>query len=174
MQSGSGRPFRDAQCLGNGDEGQANVVVQDEDRPLVDREPAKCLLELVAVGDALDVVVLARRVRREDPNGGMPTAYGAVRLRSKHEPGFGMPILRKALRVAEVGQFPPDREQGFLQRVLGENWVPEDPSGDAQQGVTDLEHHVRECVLIAGAGSLHHTSVQPTLHAVAVSTTVYP
>ena len=173
MQSGSGRPFRDAECLGNGDEGQANVMVQDEDRPLVDREPAKCLLELVAVGDALDVVVLARRVRREDPNGGCPPPMARCVCVAGANQDSECPSF-EALRVAEVRQLPPDREQGFLQRVLGENRVPEDPSGDAQQGVTDLAHHICECVLIAGAGSLHQISVQPTLHAVAVSTTVYP
>ena len=44
-------PGRDAQRVGGFVEGQAEVVVQDEDRPLVGIEAAEATLELVAVGD---------------------------------------------------------------------------------------------------------------------------
>ena len=51
MQSRSGRAGGDLEHLGDLHERQPEVVVQDEDGPLVDREPAEGPLELVAVGD---------------------------------------------------------------------------------------------------------------------------
>ena len=51
VQSRSGRARGDLQQLGDLHERQPEVVVQDEDRPLVDREPAERPLQFVAVGD---------------------------------------------------------------------------------------------------------------------------
>ncbi len=44
--------------------------------------------------------------------------------------------------------------------------ISEDPPGDAQERVTDLVHQIGERFLIAGAGSLHHISLQETLRTV--------
>ena len=51
VQSRSGRARGDLEHLGDLHERQPEVVVQDEDRPLVDREPAERPLQFVAVGD---------------------------------------------------------------------------------------------------------------------------
>ena len=51
VQSGAGRARGDAEELGDLHERQPEVVVQDEDRPLLDREPAERPLQFVAVGD---------------------------------------------------------------------------------------------------------------------------
>ena len=51
MQSRAGRPRRDVERLGDLDEGQPEVVVQDEDGPLLDREFPEPPLELIPVDD---------------------------------------------------------------------------------------------------------------------------
>ena len=51
VQSRSGRACGDLQHLGDLHERQPEVVVQDEDRTLVDRKLAERPLQLVAVGD---------------------------------------------------------------------------------------------------------------------------
>jgi hypothetical protein len=69
VQPRSRRPVRDAQRLGHRHEGQANVVMQDEDGALVEREPTKRLLELVTVRDHLNVVDVARDIGVKHANG---------------------------------------------------------------------------------------------------------
>ena len=56
MQPRPRRAVRDAERLGHRHEGQAHVVVQDEHRALVERELAERLLQLVAIGDRLELV----------------------------------------------------------------------------------------------------------------------
>ncbi len=53
MESRSGRPGRDLEEFGDLHEGQPEVVVQDEDRSLFDREPAERPLQFVAIGDGV-------------------------------------------------------------------------------------------------------------------------
>jgi hypothetical protein len=65
VESRSCGALRDAERLGHRHEGQARVVMEDEDSPLVERKPAEGLLQLVAVGDRLKVVAsLARSIGR--------------------------------------------------------------------------------------------------------------
>ena len=54
VEAGAGRADRDAEDVGDLGERQAGVVLEDEDRPLLRREPAEAALELVAVGDRAD------------------------------------------------------------------------------------------------------------------------
>ena len=51
MQSGAGCAGRDAEKLGDLHQRQPEIVVQDEDRALLDREPAEGPLQFVAVVD---------------------------------------------------------------------------------------------------------------------------
>ena len=53
VESRTRRPVRDPESLGHRHEGQAHVVMEDEDRALVERQPAERLLQLVACGDAV-------------------------------------------------------------------------------------------------------------------------
>ena len=46
-----GRPGRDVEDLGNPFERQVEVVVQDHDRSVIDRQSAEAALELVAIDD---------------------------------------------------------------------------------------------------------------------------
>jgi hypothetical protein len=51
MQSRAGRPGRDAEGLGNLGRGQPEVVMQDEERPLIRRQSSEAALELVSIRD---------------------------------------------------------------------------------------------------------------------------
>ena len=73
VQARSGRPRRDLEHLGDLDKGQPEVVVQDEDRPLVDREPAEGPLQFVAVGESRAPVRRRWPVDGQDADGGRPS-----------------------------------------------------------------------------------------------------
>ena len=74
VQSRSGRARGDLQHLGDLHERQPEVVVQDEDRPLVDREPAERPLQFVAVGDGGAAVRGRRPIDGQDPDVRRPLA----------------------------------------------------------------------------------------------------
>ena len=72
MQSGAGRPRRDAERVGDLDEGSSLVVVEHEDRALFDAQAPEGAVELVAVIDRDDVIGARRPVDRQDSNVGRP------------------------------------------------------------------------------------------------------
>ena len=74
VQARSGRPRGDLQHLGDLHERQPEVVVQDEDRPLVDREPAERPLQFVAVGDGVASIRGRWPVDGQDADVGDPMA----------------------------------------------------------------------------------------------------
>ena len=74
VQTRSRSPVRDAERFGHRHQGQAHVVMQHEDRALVEGEPAKGLLQLVTVHNRLDVVGVARNAGVKHTNGRCPPA----------------------------------------------------------------------------------------------------
>ena len=167
LQPRARRPVRDAERFGHCHEGQAHVVVQDKYGALVERKPAKGLLQLVTVRDHLDVVDVAGDIGRKHAKGRCPSPVArCVRVAGVYQDSE-CPSL-EAVRITQVRELPPDGQQGVLQHVLRENRVAEDPSRDAQQRVTDLVHQIGKRFLVAGAGSLHHLSVHGTLREVVV------
>jgi hypothetical protein len=165
-------PYRDAERLGHRHEGQAHVVVQDEHRALVEREPAECALQLVAIVDGSKGIGRVRSLEREDPNRGRPSPVPRrIRIARVDEdpecPGV------EVVNVPQVRELSPDGDEGGLQDVLGERWVAQDASSDAEQGVADLMHQVREGLLVAGTSPLDEISVHLTLGCAAGVTAVY-
>ena len=61
----SGGPGRDPEELGDLDEGQPEVVVQHEDRALLDRQPAESPLQFIAVGQDGAAIRGRRTVERQ-------------------------------------------------------------------------------------------------------------
>ncbi len=51
MESRTGRPGRDADCVGDLDQGQAGVVMQDEDGPMLDRQAPEGPFEDIPIDD---------------------------------------------------------------------------------------------------------------------------
>ena len=153
-------PVRDAERLSHRHEGQARVVMEDEDSTLIEREPAEGLLQLVTVGDRLVVVRVARPIDREDAHGRCPSSVPrCIRVAGVDKDPVG-PRL-EAVRLPQMRQLPPDGHEGVLQNVLGEARIAQDASSDPEQRVADLVHQIRECRLIARARPLDEVSVHP-------------
>ena len=69
----------------------------------------------------------------------------------------------EALAVPKVRELPPDGHEGGLQDVLGETGIAQDPPSDAEQGVADLMHQIREGLLVARLSPFDEVSVHVTL-----------
>ena len=160
VESRSGRPRGDLEDLGDLHEGQPEVVVQDEDRPLVDREPAEGALQLVAIGDG-GAPIRASMARRPAAPGRSPTSAAPAGLvvagvdEDPVDPGL------EALGLPQVRQPPPGEDEGVLQRVLGEPRVAQDPVGDRVERVADLVHQDGERLSVAPTGPLDEVSIHP-------------
>ena len=100
--------------------------MQDEDRPLIDREPAERPLQLVAVGDGGAAVRGRWPIHGQDPDVGRPLA-SPLRFvvagvdEDPMDPGL------EALGLPQVRDPAPGEHEGVLQRVLGETRVAQDP-----------------------------------------------
>ncbi len=160
VESRSGGPGRDAEQLGDLDQGQPEVVVQDENRPLFDREPAICPLQFVAVGDGVGLVRGRRPANRQDPDVGRPVA-SPLRFVVAGVNEDPMDPRLEAICITEMREPPPGENEGTLQRVLGETAVAQDPVRDGVEDVTDLVHQDGERLAVAAAGPLDEVSIQP-------------
>ena len=134
VEAGSNGPGRDAEGLGDLGRLEPEVVVEDEDRPLVVGEAAERTFQLVAVRQRGDVVEPCGTVHREHADRGRlprPTARLRVALVDEE--------LRRprdeAVRVSEVRELAPRADQGLLERVLRQPRIAQDPLGDRVQPV---------------------------------------
>ena len=69
----------------------------------------------------------------------------------------------EAVDVPQMRELPPDGHEGVLQDVLSETRIAQDPPRDAEQGVAELVHQIRECLLVARPSPLDEVSVHLTL-----------
>jgi hypothetical protein len=162
VQSRAGGTVRDAERLGDRDEGQAHVVMQDEYRSLVERQPAEGGLQLVAIVGGSKVIRGVRPVDRKDAHGGRPSPIPRrIRVAGGDEDSEGPGV--EAVDVPQMRELPPDGDESVLQDVLGEAWISQDPPCDAEQGVADLVHQIRERLLVARLSPFDEVSVHLTL-----------
>ncbi len=89
------RPERDIQTLSYLGHGEPDVVVEDEYRSLLERQPAKGSIELVAIVDGQDVGRLCLAVHWQQPNLGPHTACDAWPRRSTRWSGFDAAMVRR-------------------------------------------------------------------------------
>jgi len=149
-----------AERFGDLHQGQPAVVMQDEDGPLLQREPSEGVFQLVALGEP-DAAVGGRGcVERQDADVDRPapdpSGLGVARVdEDPVSPGL------KPLGLPELGQLAPGGDEGVLQRVLGGTRVAQDAQGDREEPVTDLVHQVSESVSIAVTGPLDEVSIHP-------------
>jgi hypothetical protein len=88
VESGLGRAERYAEAIRDLGQRQADVVMEDEYGPLLEREPPEGSVELVAVVDSQDSVGLNRSVDREKPD---------VRRPPRAAPGLGVALVGQDL-----------------------------------------------------------------------------
>jgi hypothetical protein len=160
METRSGRPRGDAEQFGNLDEGQPEVVVKDEDGPLLHREMSVRSLELVAIGDRSGLVGGRWTVEGQDSDIGAPR-LGPLRLVVTRVDENAVDPCFEAIRVAKMRKTPPGEDKGVLQSVLGPTAVAQDPEGHRVEDVADLVHQDRERLPIAPTGLLDEVSIHP-------------
>jgi len=162
MESRAGGTRRDLENLGDLDERQAEVVVQDEDRPLFDRELPERAFQLVAIGEGGAAIRSRWPSHRQDPDVGSPVA-GSLRFVVTGVDEDPMDPCLETVRIPKLRKPAPGEDEGVLQRILGEPWVTQDPLGDRIEAVADLVHQDGECFSISPAGLLDEVSVHVDL-----------
>ena len=158
MEPRSGGPGRDAEQLGDLDQGQPDVVVQHEDRALLDRQPAESPLQLVAIGQDGAAVRGRWAVERQAADLGGPRS-GTSRLVVAGVDEDSMDPGLEALRIPQPRHLAPGQDEGVLQRVLGQSRVAQDPLCDRLERSTDLVHQDGERLTIAVTGLLDEERV---------------
>ena len=135
MESGAGRPRRDAERLGDLGGRVPEVVVQYEDRPLFGRQPAEPAVKLVPVGDGEQVIGRGRSVDRQHAKVRCPAALSR-RLCDADIDEEALEPRIEAVRIAESPEVTPGDHQRVLQGILGPIDVTEDALGDRKEPVT--------------------------------------
>jgi len=162
MESRAGGTRGNAENLGDLHEWQAEVVVQDEDRSLFDRELPERAFQLVAIGEGGAAIRRRWPSHRQDPDVGSPVA-GPLRFVVARVDEDPMDPCLEAVRIPKLREPAPGEDEGVLQRILGEPWVAQDPLGDRVEAVADLVHQDGECFSVAPAGLLDEVSVHVDL-----------
>ena len=113
VQARSGRPGRDAEHLGDLDQGQPEVVVQDEHRSLVDREVAERPFQFIAIGDRDARIRRRSAVCGHGADGGRPRTR-PLRLVVAGVNEDAMDPRLEALGFPQVRQLAPGEDEGVL------------------------------------------------------------
>ena len=148
MEAGTDRPRGDSEELGDLGRLVANEVAEDQDRPLVRREPPEAAIELVSIRRRQELVRRGRVVDREhvqvrDPLA-LPTGFGDADVGEEPvDPGV------EPVRIAEARQVTPGDHQRVLQGILGPVDVTQDPMRDREEAAAAKANQVDECRLIA-------------------------
>ncbi len=146
--------------------------MQDEDRPVLDRDTPEGAVERIALDDREQAIRPDRPVDRQDSDMGRPRPA---------TPGLGVagmdeqpanPSL-EAGRVAKRRELAPGRDEGALQGVLREIGITENPDGYREESVAGRVDQGRERIAIAVTGSddevFHQVSLSDRADCVAVT-----
>src|SRR6185295_17262160 len=100
-------------------QGHVEVVVQDHDRPVVNRELAEATLQLVPIVDGSECVPGLRLVSLKHTEIDRPASVSlALGVAGANEEAVRPGV--KARRIAELRKVLPDAEQRLLRGILGE------------------------------------------------------
>ena len=137
VKSRPGRSVRDAERFGDRHEGQAHVVVEDEDGPLVERELAECPLQLVAIVDRSNVVREVGLVNRQLADRGSPAPVPRpFRVTGVDEDPEGPPI--EAAGPRRFGNLRQMVNRAFWRTVPGRLGSGREGRGDPERGSPGL------------------------------------
>ena len=131
-EAGLRRADRDAEGLGDGRNGHPDVVVEDQDGPLIGAQPPEAAFQLVAVGHQAREIADRRRAHRREFDFDRPSTLPPGNVKAgvddqTMEPGV------EAIWVAQARKVAPGSEVALLDRVARELLVPEDEAGDSLQ-----------------------------------------
>jgi adenylate cyclase len=158
VESRSGRPRGDLEEFDVLHEGQPEVVMQDEHRPLFDGEPAECPLHFVAVGEGRAPVRGRWPSHGQHPDLRRPVAR-PLRLVVAGMDEDSMDPRLETVGIPQLGYPTPGQDEGVVQRVLGKTAIAQDPLRHREQRVTDLVHQDCERLAIARSSPLDEVSI---------------
>src|SRR4051812_1777554 len=113
VQSRLRRPDRDREPVGYLVQRQPQVVMEDENRPLLDRQPPEGALQLVAVFDCEELARLRQFLDPTDTDVDGPATV-APRLCVALVDQDPMKPRFEAVRIAERAELPPGDDEGRL------------------------------------------------------------
>ena len=117
MESGLHGPDRHAEDVGDVGQGKPHVVVQDEDRPVLGRQPAERSIEAVAIVHRDGRIGTARSVDRQRRDVGDPSPVSPQLLVTGIDEEAVEP-WREAIGITEPRELAPGEEERLLNRVL--------------------------------------------------------
>jgi len=158
MEARLGRPERDAEHARRLGQGQLEVVVEDDERPVLGREMGKDPIDLVAIRDRLGFVGCWGVKDGVDLDlDGSPTPD--PRLIDAGSDDEAMEPGVEPVGVAKSRQVPPGPDQRLLDRVPRELAVPKDQPGSRVEPRDCAGGELSEGVMIAPPGSLDELSL---------------
>ena len=129
-----------------------------EDRAFVRRQPAEPAVELIAIGDAEELVRGRDPVHREDVKIGHPAAL-ARRLGDAYMRKQTVQPRVESVRIAEARKVTPGDHQRVLQGIFGPIHVPEDPVRDREESVAAQLDQVDKGDLVTTPGRLDEVTI---------------
>jgi hypothetical protein len=158
MESGSDRAGRDAEHLGDLGRLESDEMAQHDERALLGREASEATLQLVAIGDAQEVVRRAGKIDWEDPDGRAEASLTPRHGDARPDKETVQPRV-EAVRIAESGQVTPSDHQRVLDGILGPIDVAEDPLCDREEPVTADTDQVGVGLPIAATSRLNEIAI---------------
>lgn len=132
--------------------------MEDDDGPPLRREPAKGLIQELAIGEPGRGIPDARGVQGRQLHLDHPATASPGRVEARVD-GQSMEPGIEALRITQPGQVSPGSDEGVLDCVSRELAVPEDQAGGSVQPRDGRAGELREGVMIALPRSLDETSL---------------
>jgi len=162
METRLHRAERNAELVGDLRQAEPEVVVEDDNRPLLGREPPEATFELIAIDDRDGGVRHRRSVDRKDPNGGRPAAATPDLAVTRVDEEPVQPRV-EPLGIAKSRQLAPRQHERLLDGILGRAEIAQDPERDREEPIAACTCQAGERFLIPGAGSLDESDVHPRL-----------
>lgn len=154
LESGPCRARWDPKNLGDLGRRIAGEVEQDEDRPLIWRQPAETSLELVTQGDRQGFIVRCGTIDRQLPQVGDPPALaGRGENAGPHDQATQPGV--EPIGLSEAREVLPGSHERLLESVLGGTAVAKDPVGDGKEPSRPRADEVHERPVVATPCSVH-------------------
>lgn len=158
MQPRLGRSQRDAEGVGNVGERHAEIDVHDHEGSPIGLEGAESTVEQIPLGDGGGGIARIGNVCL----GQLHLDCALTSTTRKAEAGVDRQPVEPgipAVRVAEAGKVPPRPDEGLLDGVPSELWVPEDEASGLAQPSDGRAGKHREGVMIASLCQNDETSL---------------
>ena len=137
-------------------ERQAVKVVEQQDGPLVDRDPSECGLESRRF-QAASGRIGSRQVSSIEDDLPIPTPL-TERLAAGIDQDAGQPRV-EAGRVSQLREIDPCRHEGFLGGVMGLGFVAQDGASRPQHSIGSRQDEKGKGITVAGPRARHESFV---------------